>query len=74
MEFKAGDLVRLRSGSPVMTVEQVGKRTMTEEETVWCVWFEKVGNKQVPQRETFPPVTLERAEKRGPVTVGIARA
>lgn len=42
-----------------MTVEQVGKTSMTDEDGVWCVWFEKIGNKQVVQRETFPPVALK---------------
>jgi uncharacterized protein YodC (DUF2158 family) len=62
-EFKPGDLVRVKSGGPVMTVKQVGKTAMLEEEAVWCVWFEKVGNKQVAQEVTFAPVVLERAEK-----------
>jgi uncharacterized protein YodC (DUF2158 family) len=45
MEFKPVDLVRLKSGGPLMTVDQVGQTAMTQEEAVWCVWFEKVGNK-----------------------------
>jgi uncharacterized protein YodC (DUF2158 family) len=67
MDFKPGDLVRLKSGGPLMTVEQLGKKAYTEEDAVWCVWSEKVGNKQVVQRETFPPVVLEKAEKPSPV-------
>jgi uncharacterized protein YodC (DUF2158 family) len=62
-EFKPGDLVKVKSGGPVMTVEQVGITAMLEEPAVRCVWFEKVGNKQVPQKETLSPVVLERAEK-----------
>jgi uncharacterized protein YodC (DUF2158 family) len=54
--------VRVKSGGPIMTVEQVGKTTF-QEDAVWCVWFEKVGNKQVAQKETFPPVVLEKTEK-----------
>lgn len=42
-EFKPGDLVQVKSGGPIMTVEQVGKTAMLEEDAVWCVWFEKVG-------------------------------
>lgn len=61
MEFKPGDLVRLKSGGPRMTIEQVGEQAMTE--GVWCVWFEQVGNKQVVKRETFSPVVLEPASK-----------
>ena len=44
MEFPPGDLVRVKSGGPVMTVAQVGKRAMMEDDAVWCTWFEKVGN------------------------------
>ncbi len=57
MEFQPGDLVRLKSGGPVMTVEQVGKRPMTEDDTVWCTWFKKVSNRQAIQRETPKPAT-----------------
>lgn len=60
-EFKPGDLVRVKSGGPAMTVEKLGKTAMLQEDAVWCVWFEKVGNKQVAQRETFSPVVLEKA-------------
>ena len=31
-EFKPGDLVRVKSGGPIMTVEQVGKTAMLEED------------------------------------------
>jgi len=74
MDFQPGDLVRLKSGGPTMTVEQVGKRAMTEEDAVWCTWFEKVGNRQVVQRETFPPVTLEKASRSGIGVIGLTRA
>jgi uncharacterized protein YodC (DUF2158 family) len=73
-EFKPGDLVRVKSGGPIMTVEQVGKTAMLQEEAVWCVWFEKVGAKQVAQKETFSPVVLEKAEKpRASLSVGVLR-
>ena len=70
MEFKPGDLVRLKSGGPLMTVEQVGEKALTGGEAVWCVWFEKVGNKQEAKRDDFPPVVLERSSKPG---LGVAR-
>lgn len=73
MEFKVGDLVRLKSGGPLMTVEQVGKKAVTDEEAVWCTWFEKVGNKQVVQRETFAPAILEKPRKPGAVAFSLAR-
>jgi len=46
-----------------MTVEQVGKLNMTNEDAVWCVWSEDVGKRKVIQRETFAPVVLEKAQK-----------
>jgi uncharacterized protein YodC (DUF2158 family) len=73
MEFNAGDLVRLKSGGPLMTVEQVGKTHLTQEDAVWCVWSDKVGNKQVVQRDTFPPVVLEKAQKPGASVLRVGR-
>lgn len=61
MNFEAGELVKLKSGGPTMTVEQVGQKSMTGEDAVWCVWFERIGNKQVVQRDTFAPVVLDKA-------------
>jgi uncharacterized protein YodC (DUF2158 family) len=73
-EFKPGDLVRVKSGGPVMTVEQVGKTAMLEEDAVWCVWFEKVGSKQVARKDTFAPVVLDKAEKaQAAFSVGVVR-
>lgn len=61
MEFTAGDVVQLKSGGPIMTIEQVGELAMTGGQAVWCTWFEKVGGKRVVQRETFHPSTLAKA-------------
>lgn len=58
-----------------MTVEHVGKTRMLEEDAVWCVWFEKLGNKQVARKDAFALVVLEKAEKaRAAFSVGVARA
>lgn len=75
MEFKEGDLVKLKSGGPVMTVEQVGERSAMSGGGigVWCVWFEKIGTRQVPRRETFSPVVLEKAEKPGMASFRVVR-
>jgi uncharacterized protein YodC (DUF2158 family) len=41
MDFKAGDVVVLKSGGPKMTVEKIGPRNSTNpEEVVHCIWFE----------------------------------
>ena len=45
-----------------MTVEQVGKRAYTSEDAVWCVWFEKVGGKDVPKEHIFLPAVLKKVE------------
>jgi uncharacterized protein YodC (DUF2158 family) len=73
-EFKPGDLVRVKSGGPLMTVEQLGDSATYGEDFVACVWFEKVGNKQVALKHTFSPVVLEKAEKPGPSFSYIGRA
>jgi uncharacterized protein YodC (DUF2158 family) len=72
-DFKPGDLVRVKSGGPAMTVEQVAARAMTGEEAVWCVWFEKVGQRQVAQKETFVPVVLEKVDKT-PRPIGVLKS
>ena len=51
--FKIGDVVKLKSGGPKMTITTVGERYGTP--TVWCVWFD--GTKKYDG--TFPPESLE---------------
>lgn len=48
-QFKAGDVVRLNSGGPIMTIQEV------EGDQVFCVWFDKT--KQMHGR--FPAVTIK---------------
>lgn len=74
MEFAPGDLVCLKSGGPTMTVEKSGKTAMLEEDAVWVVWFEKVGSKQIVQREVFNPVLLEKVEPRSSDSFRVTRA
>jgi uncharacterized protein YodC (DUF2158 family) len=47
--FKVGDVVQLKSGGPMMTVEEV------EERTVFCIWFDKTERKA----GRFNPATLD---------------
>lgn len=49
--IKVGDVVLLKSGSPLMTVTQVGEAHITGRMTVWCSWFDQ---KMTPQNSTFP--------------------
>lgn len=54
VQLKVGDVVRLKSGGPSMTVTQVGEDAYGVP-MVWCAWFE--GTK--PMDGTFPPGALE---------------
>lgn len=74
MSFEPGDTVQLKSGGPLMTVEQVGKAAMTGEDTVWCVWFEKVGSRQARQEATFRPTSLEKSSPSYGGNFSISRA
>ena len=58
MEFKAGDVVKLKSGGPTMTVKQVGKFGYDEHESAECQWFD--GTK--PMSETFPLTSLNKGD------------
>jgi len=71
MDFEVGDVVQLKSGGPLMTVEQVGEASMTGENTVWCVWFEKVGNRQSRQEAAFRPTSLKKTEQPSTGSFGI---
>jgi len=53
--FKPGDVVRLKSGGPEMTVDQAGQ-DMFERDRVWVTWFDN--NKL--QKATFAPEALEK--------------
>ena len=57
VEFNAGDVVRLKSGGPLMTVEKTGTTAMLGEEAVWCVWFDKTKK----YNATILPTALEKA-------------
>lgn len=51
-EIKAGDVVQLKSGGPLMTVNTVGDNYGTK--TAWCAWFD--GKKEM--KGTFPLTSL----------------
>jgi uncharacterized protein YodC (DUF2158 family) len=54
--FKAGDVVRLKSGGPPMTIEGIGKYSMgATQDRAKCVWFE--GMKRM--EAVFELVTLK---------------
>src|SRR5438309_548618 len=63
-EFAPGDVVQLKSGGPRMTVERVGKDSRTQEDAVFCTWFETVGKRQECMHEAFAPAVLAKAGAR----------
>jgi uncharacterized protein YodC (DUF2158 family) len=59
--FFIGDVVRLKSGGPEMTIDE-----LDDNGGVGCVWFEHAGDKwKGPKRKTFQPINLERVSRRG---------
>lgn len=56
-QFQVGDVVRLKSGSPAMTVTNVGETAMTGVMSVWCAWFDQ---KMAQQTATFPVGAVEK--------------
>lgn len=57
-DIKVGDVVRLKSGGPNMTVSQIDKVYDTDEHlSAWCSWFE--GTKAM--EKTFSVVVLMKA-------------
>ncbi|WP_363321924.1 DUF2158 domain-containing protein [Phreatobacter sp.] len=58
MPFQVGDLVRLRSGGPTMTVERVD-----EDGTVQCLWFPTPG--KPPSSRSFAVGVLEPSTGKG---------
>ena len=63
--FEKGDVVRLKSGGPKMTVDEV------EESQVYCVWFD---DKNTRKQDRFEAATLEAAASAGNTVLRTARA
>lgn len=55
--MQIGDIVRLKSGGPKMTITQM------DETTISCAWFDRNGR---DQKNTFPAETVERFVARPP--------
>lgn len=56
--FQVGDVVRLKSGGPAMTVENTGKDGVGKP-YVRCTWF----NDATKASESFAPAALEKSER-----------
>lgn len=58
-KFKPGDLVRLKSGGPVMTVKKANNYLEQWEGTYSCSWFAGAKN----NHRSFSEAALEPAER-----------
>ena len=57
-EFRAGDVVQLKSGGPKMTIDGIDKYGMgATHDSANCVWFEGTKRKQA----VFELITLTKA-------------
>jgi len=39
MDFKVGEVVKLKSGGPQMTITSIGRRYESSPLEAWCTWF-----------------------------------
>jgi uncharacterized protein YodC (DUF2158 family) len=58
-EIKAGSVVRLKSGGPKMTVDQVGEASMSGVLSAWCSWFVQDKGPWKKDDGVFPLTSLE---------------
>jgi uncharacterized protein YodC (DUF2158 family) len=68
-DFKKGDVVRLKSGGPRMTVAELGEGAIHGQSLVSCTWFDERNN---PHSQAFDPDVLEIAPPRSS-TVKVVR-
>ncbi|GLR54330.1 YodC family protein [Shinella yambaruensis] len=59
-QFETGDVVDLKSGGPLMTVNRVNK-----DGDVICEWFNQEGQKYEPKWHAFKPQMLRRLKSKG---------
>ncbi|MEY9191858.1 DUF2158 domain-containing protein [Bradyrhizobium ottawaense] len=55
--IKAGDIVQLKSGGPMMTVDQVGE--IYGDPKVWCEWFVQDKAPWKKEQGVFSPTSLK---------------
>ena len=59
--FKIGDIVRLKSGGPDMTVTSVGQRHEESSQiSAWCTWFPAPDSRKT---EVLPIEALDLVER-----------
>lgn len=65
-DFKVGDVVRLKSGGPNMTIEMDAESNYESKGQIRCVWFD--GKKKL--MDDFVPATLTKADQ-SPISFGV---
>ena len=58
-ELKIGDVVRLKSGGPVMTIDDIDRLTISEKDAplyAWVSWFDSKNN---PHSGNYPITSLK---------------
>jgi uncharacterized protein YodC (DUF2158 family) len=58
MDFKVGDIVKLKSGGPKMTIEKFGTVNSNNADGIHCVWFDNVQGDEQLKSGKFIPETL----------------
>jgi uncharacterized protein YodC (DUF2158 family) len=60
-EFQPGDVVRLKSGGPLMTISSLGmERATSTTQGAYCSWFEATKGKQQKEQGWFPLTSLKK--------------
>lgn len=60
-DIKVGDVVRLKSGGPRMTVSTVDKQLYEDRLSAWCDWFVQDKAPWKKENGVFPLTSLEPA-------------
>lgn len=60
-ELDTGDVVRLKSGGPKMTVKEIGRYGYDETKSAACQWFKTDKAPWEVASEVFPLTSLEKS-------------
>lgn len=62
-EIAVGDVVKLKSGGPLMTVVTIDRTQFDTDLSVWCEWFDE---KNKSQKGTFKLVAVQKPDTSQP--------